>query len=127
MLTKPVGTINAMPRFFTGLLAIALIAMLSACSHYKFPWVYRIDVEQGNVLEEEKVDQLKVGMTQKQVKFLIGSPVIRDTFNQERWDYFYSLRTGKGKYDRERITLVFQGDILQSIEKKEYDTRHLNY
>lgn len=127
MLTKLSGTINVMPRKFARLLAMAGLVLLSACSHYKFPWVYRIDVEQGNVLEEEKVAQLKTGMTQKQVRFLLGTPVIRDTFNQERWDYFYSLRTGKGKFDRERVTLTFKGDILESIEKKEYETRHLIY
>lgn len=126
MLSTLTRTINAMQRLFI-LFFLASLASLSGCSHYKFPWVYRIDVEQGNVLEEEKVAQLQVGMTQHQVKFLLGTPVIRDTFNQERWDYFYSMRTGKGKFDRERITLVFQGDILSSIEKQEYETKHLNY
>jgi outer membrane protein assembly factor BamE len=126
MLTKLTRTINAMQRLSI-LLALCLLISLSGCSHYKFPWVYRIDVEQGNVLEEEKVAQLKVGMTQNQVKFLLGSPIIRDTFNQERWDYIYSMRTGKGKLDRERVTLTFQGDTLANIEKQKYETKHLNY
>lgn len=127
MLTKQPGTINDMQRFFIHLCALASIVLLSACSHYKFPWVYRIDVEQGNVLDKDKVEQLQVGMTQKQVAYLLGTPVIRDTFDQNRWDYYYSMRKGDGTFDRKRITLVFKGDVLQSIEKKFYDTRHLIY
>jgi outer membrane protein assembly factor BamE len=119
-------TINAMQRFITLLFLLSLLS-ISACSYYKFPWVYRIDIEQGNVLDEKQVAQLKVGMTQRQVKFLLGTPIIQDTFNQNRWDYIYSLRTGKGKFDRERITLTFNGDTLSTIDKKKYDTKHLIY
>lgn len=106
---------------------LILLLLSSACSYYKFPWVYRIDVEQGNVLEEEKVAQLQTGMTQKQVRFLLGTPIIRDTFNQNRWDYLYSMRTGAGKFDRERLTLEFQGNILVNIDRQKYDTKHLIY
>lgn len=126
MLSKLMRTINAMQRFFAILFACSIV-LLSACSHYKFPWVYRIDVEQGNVLDEKMISQLQTGMTQRQVTYLLGTPMIRDTFNQNRWDYFYSMRTGKGKYDRRRITLTFNGDLLATIENKNYPTKHLNY
>lgn len=110
------------------LLFIAVASLsLSACTHYKFPWVYRIDVEQGNILEEDEVKQLEIGMTERQVIYLIGSPLGRDTFNQNRWDYFYSYRTGKGKFDRERLTLYFENGRLANIEKKDYEQRKLNY
>lgn len=112
-------TINDMQRIFVTISFISLL-MLSGCSHQHFPWVYRIDVEQGNVIDEEKITQLQIGMTQRQVKYLLGTPMIEDTFNQNRWDYFYSYRTGKGKMTRERTTLTFNGDILANIEKKEY-------
>ena len=127
MLTKLPGTINAMPRIARTAFVITFALLLGACSHYKFPWVYRIDVEQGNVLDDKKVAELKVGMTQKQVTFLLGTPIVRDTFNQNRWDYYYSMRKGDGTFDRQRITLTFQGDTLQAIDKKEYDTAHLIY
>ena len=113
-------TINDMQRIFITISFISLL-FVSGCSTSHFPWVYRIDVEQGNVLEEDKVSQLKAGMTQRQVKYLMGIPMTHDTFNQNRWDYFYSYRTGKGIMTRERITLTFNGDVLANIEKKEYE------
>lgn len=111
------------------ILCLSMFAILSstACSHYKFPWVYRIDVEQGNDIDEEKLAQVQIGMTQVQVKYLLGSPILRDTFDQSRWDYYYSYRTGKGVFTRERVTLTFDGNILQAMEKKEYEARKLNY
>lgn len=127
MLTKQPRSINAMLTFTRILLCITALFLCASCSHYKFPWVYRINVEQGNVLDEKKVAQLQVGMTQKQVTFLLGTPIIRDTFNQNRWDYYYSMRTGKGVFNRQRITLLFEGNTLSNIEKKDYETRELIY
>lgn len=109
------------------LLALTTALVLSGCSHYKFPWVYRIDVEQGSVIDDDKLEQVTVGMTQNQVRYLLGSPIIEDTFDASRWDYYYSYRSGKGKFDRSRITLTFDGNTLSSIEKKEYESRKLNY
>lgn len=114
-------------RHFIPLLALTTAIVLSGCSHYKFPWVYRIDVEQGNVVDEDKLAQVEVGMTQNQVRYLLGSPIIEDTFDISRWDYYYSYRSGKGKFDRSRVTLYFDGNNLKSIEKKEYESRKLNY
>lgn len=113
-------------RLILLLLTISSLS-LSACTHYKFPWVYRIDVEQGNILEEKEISQLEIGMTEKQVIYLIGTPLGKDTFNQDRWDYFYSYRTGKGKFDRERLTLYFENGRLAKMVKKDYESRKLNY
>ena len=99
----------------------SLLLLQSGCSTSHFPWVYRIDVEQGNIVDEEKLAQVTVGMSKRQVKYLLGTPMIQDTFNQDRWDYFYSYETGKGRIDRDLITLYFSGDKLKSIDKKEYD------
>ncbi len=115
-----------MQRIFVTISLISLL-FVSGCSHHHFPWVYRIDVEQGNVIDDqEKIGQLKVGMTQRQVKYLLGTPMTQDTFNQNRWDYFYSYNTGKGILTRERITLTFNGDVLANIEKKEYEEVKVN-
>lgn len=76
------------------LVAILLLALgLSACSTIK-KIVYRIDVPQGNYLEQEKVEQLRVGMNQEQVTYLLGSPVLIDTFAQQRWNYVFIKREG---------------------------------
>lgn len=108
-------------------LIITVSVLFSGCSHYKFPFVYRIDVEQGNIIDDAKLEQVKVGMTKKQVEFLLGSPLIEDTFNPDRWDYFYSFQTGKGNYTRSRVTLFFDADKLKLVEKPEYETIRLNY
>ena len=65
------------------------IALLGACSFVGFPGVYKIDVEQGNIVDQEMADQLKPGMSRRQVRFILGTPLVEDTFNQDRWDYLY--------------------------------------
>ena len=68
--------------------AIIITALtLSACSS----WVYRYDVPQGNYLEQKSIDKLQVGMTKEQVKFILGSPVVVDAFNNDTWNYVYKL------------------------------------
>lgn len=104
------------------LTSLSLVLLLNACSTSHFPWVYRIDVEQGNIIDEDKLEQVTVGMNRRQVKYLLGTPMIQDTFNQNRWDYFYSFETGSGRVDRELLTLYFDGEKLSKIEKKDYPT-----
>lgn len=90
---------------------VALLAlMLSACSSLEFPWVYKISVQQGNILDQEDIDQLEIGMTKRQVQFVMGSPLLVDTFNPDRWDYYYSKLDGKGKVMKKRFTVIFEDD-----------------
>lgn len=99
--------------------------LISACSNFSFPGVYRIDVQQGNIIEQEQLQKLTVGMTRSQVQFVMGSPLVQDTFNPARWDYFYSFRDGEGKLEQEHLKLVFAGDILQSMDRRKYEPRQL--
>lgn len=85
---------------FTGLLALA------GCS---FPGVYKIDIQQGNVVTQDMIDQLRPGMTRRQVRFIMGNPLLTDTFHSNRWDYLYSIQPGGGKRQQERVSLVFDG------------------
>ena len=78
--------------------------MLAGCA---FPGVYRIDIPQGNVITQEMVDQLRPGLNKRQVTFILGTPLIRDTFDQDRWDYLYSYQPGGGERVQERITVFF--------------------
>ena len=64
--------------------------MLSGC-------VYRIDIQQGNLLEQEAIDQVTVGMSQSAVQFLLGTPTVADPFHESRWDYPYYMRFGRSK------------------------------
>ena len=89
---------------------------LSACGFVGFPGVYKIDVEQGNIVTQEMVAQLKPGMTRRQVRFILGTPLIEDPFNQERWDYPYVKRNGLKVLDESHLTVYFDGDILVKFE-----------
>ncbi|HKS13557.1 MAG TPA: outer membrane protein assembly factor BamE [Pseudomonas sp.] len=92
---------------FVGLLALA------GCS---FPGVYKIDIQQGNVVTQDMIDQLRPGMTRRQVRFIMGNPLIQDTFNTNRWDYLYSLQPGGGQRQQERMSVIFNdNDQLASL------------
>jgi outer membrane protein assembly factor BamE len=92
-----------------------LLAFIAGCA--EFPGVYKIDIEQGNVISQEMVDQLRPGMTKRQVRFIMGTPLIPDPFHQERWDYIYSMQPGGKKRDQQRLTIHFDGeDRLASLE-----------
>ena len=96
------------------LIALA-ITCLSACSFVGFPGVYKIDVEQGNIVTQEMADQLKPGMSRRQVRFILGTPLIEDTFNQDRWDYPYVKRNGLNVLSESLLTVVFEGDSLLTV------------
>ncbi len=81
----------------------------------KLPIVHRIDVQQGNVVTQEQVDQLRPGMTRQQVRYLLGTPLIQDTFHPERWDYVYYFKPGRGEPQETKITLVFRDERLHEI------------
>ncbi|CAA0096881.1 Outer membrane protein assembly factor BamE [Halioglobus japonicus] len=91
------------------------IATLSACGFVGFPGVYKINVEQGNIVTPEMAAQLKPGMTRRQVKFILGTPLVEDTFDRNRWDYLYSKRNGNKILSESRLTVVFDGDHLANV------------
>lgn len=98
-----------------------LISVVTIAAFLTAGCVYVADVQQGNVIEKKELDQLKTGMTKKQVKFLLGTPIVRDPFHHDRWDYVYSLREGDSDYiEKRRLTLQFRGDTLQKIENLGY-------
>ncbi|MEK1906764.1 MAG: outer membrane protein assembly factor BamE [Pseudomonas sp.] len=90
----------------SSLTLVGLLA-LAGCS---FPGVYKIDIQQGNVVTQDMIDQLKPGMTRRQVRFIMGNPLITDTFHANRWDYLYSIQPGGRQRYQERISLVFSGE-----------------
>jgi outer membrane protein assembly factor BamE len=94
------------------LLISLAIACIGACGFVGFPGVYKINVEQGNIVTQEMVDQLKPGMNRRQVRFVLGTPLVEDTFNQNRWDYLYVKRNGMKVLSESRLTVEFDGDTL---------------
>lgn len=100
-----------MHRFWFGTLFLLLGLSISGC-------VYQPALSQGNLLKQEDVEQLEVGMTRSQVRFLLGTPMIDDPFHEERWDYVYYLRVGRDDPTYTRwITIIFDGDTVAEIHK----------
>jgi len=91
------------------------ISTLAACGFVGFPGVYKIDVEQGNIINQEIVDQLKPGMSRRQVRFILGTPLVEDTFNENRWDYVYVKRNGVDVLSESRLSVEFEGDVLTNV------------
>jgi outer membrane protein assembly factor BamE len=80
--------------------------------------VYRPNIQQGNLLKTSDIDQITVGMTRSQVRYLLGTPMLADSFNPQRWDYIYTLRRGRERQvDRAHFIVHFEGDKVSRIEK----------
>lgn len=89
----------------------ALAATAAAC-------VYRVDVQQGNLLDDVDVNGVQVGMTRNQVRFLLGTPVVEDNFHKGRWDYVYYLRRGRSRREEKRwLIVLFTDDKVKEIRK----------
>jgi outer membrane protein assembly factor BamE len=99
-------------KIFQRIIAVGILASLScAC-------VYRINIQQGNFLDQVAVDQVKEGMTRSQVRYLLGTPMVADSFNKDRWDYIYYLRKGRTRHvDSRRVTVYFDGEKVAKLDK----------
>lgn len=80
------------------------------------PYVYKIDVNQGNVIDQAMIDQLRPNMTKKQVLYIMGSPMLVDYFHQNRWDYVYSLKKGDENPEKKTISIFFENDQIKNIQ-----------
>lgn len=83
--------------------------------------VYQAAMSQGNLLDQEDIDQVEVGMTRGQIRFLLGTPMIDDPFHDDRWDYIYYLRIGKEKATFKRwISIIFDDEtVIEVISDQE--------
>ena len=102
------------------ILIFIALCLLCACSRsydggFNAPLLHKIDIQQGNVVDQEMLDQLKPGMDKKQVKFIMGTPVLIDPFHNERWEYIYSFQEGGTVREQRHITLHFENDKLAYI------------
>jgi outer membrane protein assembly factor BamE len=97
---------------------ILLSLTLASCGSYSLslPSAYKMDIRQGNYVTADMRDKLKVGMSQAQVKFVMGTPMIMDVFHANRWDYVYRLEQGHKLVEAQRLTLYFDGDRLSRID-----------
>jgi len=106
-------------KFFK-LSTIIIIIMVSGCqllpenAQLKS---YRVLVQQGNVIDESKVDSLKVKMTREQVAFLLGEPVLNNIFNKDRWDYVYYRKRDPEETQLNMISIFFKENIVISMKR----------
>jgi outer membrane protein assembly factor BamE len=76
---------------------------------------YRPDVHQGNIITKEMVDQLRIGMTRDQVRFMLGTPLLTSEFRKDRVDYIYYLNPRRGEVQIRRLTLLFKENRLEKF------------
>lgn len=97
---------------------LLIAALLGACATPpRIISEYKIDIQQGNVLSQDMVAQLKPGLTRDQVRFLLGTPLVADVFHQQRWDYVYRFQNGAtGQVESRRLSVFFdQGGLLERV------------
>jgi outer membrane protein assembly factor BamE len=99
------------PALTRRLLLGGFAATLAGC-------VYKVDVQQGNLLDDVDIEGVKPGMTRSQVRFLLGTPVVEDLFHHNRWDYVYYLRSGRSsREDKRWLIVIFAEDKVSEIRK----------
>ena len=100
------------------LVGVVLSSGCSTVAEYAdyVPGVYKLEIDQGNVISREMVDQLRPHMTKRQVKFIMGSPLLVDVFHQERWDYIYSEQQPGEAREQTKLSLFFEGDNLVGVQ-----------
>ena len=93
-------------------LLLSIFFISTACT------IHRIDVQQGNVITKDMVDQLKSGMSKGQVLFVMGSPLIEDPFHAERWDYVFTMQPGDTRKITEykRVSVLFKDQKVENID-----------
>ena len=106
--------------FLRALAAISAVALVS-CSSVGLPGLdlkpYRIEIQQGNFVSQEMVSQLKPGMSKDQVRFVLGTPLITDSFHADRWDYvFRRQRVNSLELEQRKIAVFFEDGKLKRIE-----------
>jgi outer membrane protein assembly factor BamE len=111
-----------LPLLCTTTLVLSGCAKMAKSDQYqtsvleKLPFVYKMTVQQGNVINEGQVAQLQPGMNKRQVAYLLGTPVLTDFFNADRWDYVYTIRRGHQPEEQHKLTIWFKDDALVRMD-----------
>lgn len=100
---------------------ILLATALSLLAPLAGGCVYHMPIQQGNFLWKHDIEQLQVGMTRTQVRYLLGTPMVPATFATDRWDYLYTMKRGYfHKLQRYLLTVYFQSDKVSRIDNHGY-------
>lgn len=112
--TRLNGLLNSR-RVVVLLVLISISSVNSGCLR-----AYRPNIQQGNIVTAQMLESLAPGMSRREVRYTLGSPMIEDPFHADRWDYVYTLREGRSnKRQQSLITVVFDNDKLASVEGDE--------
>jgi len=98
-----------MSKFIRALVITATCLLMAGC--------YVIDVQQGNSIHPDKLAQLQVGMSKEQVRYIMGSPVLESAFNDDHWDYVYTLRDSHRHKSYQHVDVIFQRNKVKSINQ----------
>jgi outer membrane protein assembly factor BamE len=98
-------------------LPLVIISLLSVSCTSQLPSFrpYKMDIQQGNVVTSKMMMQLRPGMTKSQVRFIMGTPLIQDSFHSNRWDYFYQMRKDGKVIEQRRVIMEFDKDALLRV------------
>lgn len=101
----------------TILLSLIFILFTTACA-------YKTPIQQGNVLKQKEVDEIKPGMNKRQIAIILGTPAIADPFTQDRWDYVNTLKFKGNTRKVKTLTLYFKEDKLVKTEGNYFPEKH---
>lgn len=91
------------------IITLSLLILTSACANYK------LEIQQGNLITQEDVSKLQKGMSKSEVQALLGTPLLKDNFNNNRWDYVFYQHRSKDKDEEKNLSLTFENDQLVNV------------
>ncbi len=95
---------------------LLLLLSLASCGSIQFPGVYKLAIQQGNIVSQEMIDKLKPGMTRAQIQFVLGNPVLVDSFDSARWNYIYTIAYPDQPVIKQELIIVFEDNRLVRFE-----------
>lgn len=99
-----------MPKILKFLTMFLAAATVTGCGFF------RVEIQQGNYITRDQVQQLETGMTTREVRYVMGTPLVVDPFHEDRWDYVYAYSPDLGtEFEKRRVTLFFENDKLERI------------
>ena len=95
---------------------LLLLLSLTGCGSIGFTGVYKLTIQQGNIVSQEMIDKLKPGMTRAQIQFVLGNPVLADAFDSQRWNYIYTIAYPDQPVIKQELIIVFEDNRLIRFE-----------
>lgn len=102
-------------RTLNKILLFSLITCLAGCANFPFPGMYKMNVQQGNIMSTELVNDIHVGMSNDQVLAIMGSPVLTDVFNSQQFDYVYTYEHRDYPLTIQRVIIRFTNGRVSSV------------